>query len=121
MHEARKHTTRDQMENPVVMRHDLYPVAPCDAPEHQPDQLQLLTNNVHQLAAQVETLSRATAPTKQTYSTHPTTDFDRAAGGRYEHDARQVTVTTALWSISILESGHTTLNERSLSSCPPSA
>jgi hypothetical protein len=43
---------------------DLYPVAPGDVPEQHPNQLQLLTNIVHELATQVETLSIAAAPTK---------------------------------------------------------
>jgi hypothetical protein len=71
----------------LVLPTDLYPVAPSYAPEPQPDQLQLLTNIVHQLATQVETLSIATAPIKHTTSANPTADFDRTAGGRREHDA----------------------------------
>jgi hypothetical protein len=47
----------------MVLPTDLYPVAPGDAPEQQPKQLQLLTNIVQQLAAQVDTLSIAAAPT----------------------------------------------------------
>jgi hypothetical protein len=74
----------------VLLPTDLYPVAPCDAPEQQPDQLQLLTNIIQQLAAHVETLSVAAAPTKHTPSTIPTADFDRAAGGRRELDALPV-------------------------------
>jgi hypothetical protein len=62
-------------------------VAPGDAPEQQPHQLQLLTKIVQQLAAQVETLSVATAPTKHTTSAIPTADSDKAAGGRLELDA----------------------------------
>jgi hypothetical protein len=54
------------MADRVVLPADLYPVAPGDAPEQHPDQLQLLTQIVKQLAAQVETLSVAAAPTKHT-------------------------------------------------------
>jgi hypothetical protein len=71
----------------LVLLTDLYPLAPSDAPEQQPHQLQLLTNIVQQLAAQVETLSIASAPTKHTTSANPTADFDGGAGGRREHDA----------------------------------
>jgi hypothetical protein len=74
---------------------DLYPVAPGDAPEQQPDQLQLLTKIVHQLAAQVETLSVAAAPIKHTTSAIPTSDSDRAAGGRLELDALPADSTNA--------------------------
>jgi hypothetical protein len=73
----------DRLELPT----DLYPAAPSDAPEQQPNQLQLLTNIVLQLAAHVETLSIAAAPTKHTTSTNPTADFDKATGERREHDA----------------------------------
>jgi hypothetical protein len=75
------------MTDRMVLPTDLYPVAPSDAPEEQPYQLQLLTNIVQHLAAHVETLSIAAAPTKQTTSANPTADFNGAAGGRREHDA----------------------------------
>jgi hypothetical protein len=75
------------MADRLVLATDLYPVSPSDAPQHQPDQLQLLTNIVQQLASQVQTLSVAAAPTKPTTSAIPTADFDRAAGGRRELDA----------------------------------
>jgi hypothetical protein len=75
------------MANRLVLPTDLYPVAPGDAPEQQLDHLQLLTNIVQQLTSHVETLSIAAAPTKYTTSPNPTTDFDRDAGGRREHDA----------------------------------
>jgi hypothetical protein len=75
------------MADRMVLPTDLYPVALGDAPEHQPHQLQLLTNIVQQLGAQIETLSVATAPTKHTTSAIPTADFDGAAGGRRELDA----------------------------------
>jgi hypothetical protein len=65
----------------MVLPTDLYPVAPGDAPEQPPNQLQLLTKIVQQLAARVETLSVAAAPTKQTTLAIPTADFDSAAGG----------------------------------------
>jgi hypothetical protein len=71
----------------LVLPTDLYPVAPCDAPEQHPYQKQLLTNIVQQLATQVEALSIAAAPTKHTTLAILTTDFDRVAGGRREHDA----------------------------------
>jgi hypothetical protein len=71
----------------MVLPTDLYPVAPGGAPEQQLDQLQLLTKIVQQLAAQVETLSVAVAPTKHTTLAIPTTDSDTAAGGRLELDA----------------------------------
>jgi hypothetical protein len=74
------------MADRLVLPTDLY-VAPGDAPEQQPDQLQLLTQIVQQLAAQVETLSVATASTKPTTSAIPTADSDSAAGGRLELDA----------------------------------
>jgi hypothetical protein len=80
MHDARKHTPWIQMAYRLVLPTDLYPVAHGDAPEQQADQLQLMTNTVQQLAARVETLSIAAAPTKHTTSTNPTADFDRAAG-----------------------------------------
>jgi hypothetical protein len=47
----------------------------------------LLTQIVKQLAAHVETLSDAAAPTKHTTSVIPTADSDSAAGGRLELDA----------------------------------
>jgi hypothetical protein len=75
------------MADRLVLPTDLYPVAPGDAPEQQPDQLQLLTKIVQQLATQVETLSVAAAPTKHTNTAIPTADPDRAAGGRLELDA----------------------------------
>jgi hypothetical protein len=65
----------------LVLPTDLYHVALSDAPEQQPRHLQLMTNIVQQLAAHVETLSIAAAPTKHTTSANPTADFDRAAGG----------------------------------------
>jgi hypothetical protein len=71
----------------LVLPTDLYPVAHGDAPEQQPDQLQMMANIVQQLVTEVETLFIAAAPTKHTTSAIPTTDFDRAAGGRREHDA----------------------------------
>jgi hypothetical protein len=71
----------------VLLPTDLYPVAPGDAQEQQSDQLQLPTKIVQQLAAQVETLSVAAAPTKHTTSAIPTADFDSAAGRRREFDA----------------------------------
>jgi hypothetical protein len=74
----------------MVLPTDFYPVAPSDAPEQQPYKLQLLTNIVQQLAAHVETLSVAAAPTKHTTSAIPTADFDKAAGGRRELDALPV-------------------------------
>jgi hypothetical protein len=77
------------MADHLALPTDLYPVAPDDAPEQQPNQLQLLANIVRHLAAQVETLSIAAAPTKETNSANPTVDFDRAAGGRREHGALQ--------------------------------
>jgi hypothetical protein len=75
------------MADRLVLPTDLYPVAPGDAPEQQPYQLQLLTHIVKQLAAHVETLSVAAAPTKHTTSAIPTADSDSAAGGRLELDA----------------------------------
>jgi hypothetical protein len=72
----------------VVLPHDLYSVAPCDSPEQEAYQLQLVTSNVLQLDAQVEALSLATAPTKQSNSSNPTNDFNRPAGRRNDHDAR---------------------------------
>jgi hypothetical protein len=76
------------MADRLVLPIDLYPVAPGDAPEEQPYQLQLqLTQIVKHLAAQVETLSVAAAPTKHTTSAIPTVDSDSAAGGRLELDA----------------------------------
>jgi hypothetical protein len=75
------------MADRLALPTDLYPVAPGDAPEQQPNQLQLLTKIVHQVAAHVETLSVAAALTKHTTSTIPTADSERAAGGRLELDA----------------------------------
>jgi hypothetical protein len=75
------------MADRLVLPTDLYPVAPRDAPEPQPSPLQWLINIVHLLAAQVEALSIAAAPTKHNTSTNPTADFDTAAGGLREHDA----------------------------------
>jgi hypothetical protein len=75
------------MANHMVLHTDLYPVASGDAPEQKPCQVELLTSIVHQLASHVETLSLAATPTKHTTSANPTTEFDRAAGGRREHDA----------------------------------
>jgi hypothetical protein len=69
--------------------YDLYPIAHGEAPDRQPDQLKLLTNIVQKIAAQVETMSLAAAPTKHTTSANPTADFDRATGGRRKHDALQ--------------------------------
>jgi hypothetical protein len=40
------------------------------------------------IAAHVETLPLAAAPTKQTNASDTTADFNRAAGGRHEHDNR---------------------------------
>jgi hypothetical protein len=77
------------MADRLVLPTDLYPVAHGDAPEQQPYQLQPLTNIVQHLATQVESLSIAAASTKQTTSANPTSDFDRAAGERGEHDALQ--------------------------------
>jgi NifB/MoaA-like Fe-S oxidoreductase len=56
----------------LVLPTDLYPVAPGDAPEQQPNQLQSLTKIVQQIAAQVETLSVIAAPTKHTSLAIPT-------------------------------------------------
>jgi hypothetical protein len=79
------------MEDRLVLPTELYPVAFRDAPEQLPDQLKFLTNIVHQLAtAHVDTPSIEGAPTKHTTSVNPTADFERAAGGRREHDAIQV-------------------------------
>jgi hypothetical protein len=64
---------------------DLNPATHGDAPEQQ---LQLLTNVVQHLAAQVESPSLATVSTTTTYSANPKAEFDRVAGGRHEHDAR---------------------------------
>jgi hypothetical protein len=69
------------MADRLVLPNDLYPVAPCDAPEQQPDKLQMLTSTVKQLASQVETLSLAAAQTKETNSANPIANFDRATGG----------------------------------------
>jgi hypothetical protein len=68
--------------------HDLYPIAPGDAPEQHSDRLQLLTNIVQQSVAHVEDSSLAAAPTTTTNAANTTTEFDRAAGGPYEHNAR---------------------------------
>jgi hypothetical protein len=75
------------MADRTVLPTDFYPVALGDAPEQHPDQMQLLTNIIQQLAARVETLFVAAAPTKHTTPAIPTADFDRAAGGRRELDA----------------------------------
>jgi hypothetical protein len=64
LHEARKHTPSYQMADHLALPADLYPVAPDDAPEQQPNQLQSLANIVRHLATQVETLSIAAASTK---------------------------------------------------------
>jgi hypothetical protein len=75
------------MADRLVFPTNLYPDAHGDAPEHQPYPLQLLTKSVQQLAAHVETLSVAAAPTKHTTSAIPAAHFDSAAGGRRELDA----------------------------------
>jgi hypothetical protein len=51
------------MADHMVLPTDLYPAAIGEALEQQPDQLQLMTSIVQQLATQVETLLIATAPT----------------------------------------------------------
>jgi hypothetical protein len=60
------------MADRLVFSIDLIPVAHGDAPDQQLDQLQLLTSIVQQLAAHVETMSIAAAPTKQITSANPT-------------------------------------------------
>jgi hypothetical protein len=78
------------MADRLVLPNNLHPVAPCDAPEKQLDQIQLLTKIVHQVATHVETLSIAIAPTKPTTAANPTAEFDRTVSGRHGHDAQPV-------------------------------
>jgi hypothetical protein len=74
----------------MVLPHDLYPVAPGDALDEQPNKLQLLTNIEHQLAVHVESLPLAAAAAiKQTIEAYLTPNFDRVTGGRHKHDSRQ--------------------------------
>jgi hypothetical protein len=104
------------------MPHDLYPVAPSYAlAQQQPDYMQLLTIILHQLAAQVDTLSLAAAPTHTNNSANPTTEFDDVtADKRHEHDARPAESNdNPIARVSTQKSGQYTLPERSLSAWPP--